>query len=81
VKSLSDHIAFVSISTHVFVCPLDKQDGICVLLTKSLSPAQQAVVPAPTRISLLVWLLGTKKRRPLCRNISSSFYSFSWEVV
>jgi hypothetical protein len=36
-----------------------------VLLAKMLSPAQQGVVPAPIRISLVVWFLDTICARSL----------------
>jgi hypothetical protein len=52
-----------------------------VLLAKLLSPAQQGVVPAPIRISLVVWLAGAICARSLVSEHLLLFYSFSLGVV
>ncbi len=53
-----------------------------VLLAKSVfSLAQQGVVPAPTRISLVVWFLDTSCERSLVSEHPLLFYSFSLGVV
>jgi hypothetical protein len=53
----------------------------CVLLANMLSPAQQGVVPAPTRISLVVWFIDTIGARSLVSEHLLLFYSFSLGVV
>jgi hypothetical protein len=52
-----------------------------VLLVNIRSPAQQGVVPAPTRISLVVWFFDTRGARSLVSEHLLLFYSFSLGVV
>jgi len=52
-----------------------------VLLAKLLSPAQQGVVPAPIRISLVVWLEGAICARSRVSEHLLLFSSFSLGVV